>query len=308
VRITTRITVLVALGLAAATGAAPASACLTVGIYADNPAGSLKTLRHGVGRRLSEISTYLTAGRPLSASLVAMANRDRVGLMVTWDPDGGTDSAVAPHYRLSDVARGRYDGSLRALVKQLAAVRAGAVLRPMPEMNTPWYAWSGKVNGNTPSQYVAAWKRVRRAVRSGPGGRRIRLLWSPYAQSIPDTGANQIGDYFPGASQVDLVGVSGYNFGNSGPLVWTAPQPLFASAYAAIESIAVKPFWLAETGSTASGGSKAGWIGQLAALTGSMPQLSGMVWYDARDATGDFRLRGPGVNSSFHSLLGEACR
>ena len=59
----------------------------------------------------------------------------------------------------------------------------------------------------------------------------IQLLWAPYAQSIPDTGGNQIGDYFPGASQVDLVGVSGYNFGTTGSLSWTDPTTLFSSAY-----------------------------------------------------------------------------
>jgi hypothetical protein len=294
--------------LVAAVSSASASACVTVGIYSDKPAASLTTLRHRAGVGISELSTYITAGQPVSPWLVRMANRDHVGLMVTWQPDGGTDSPIAPRYRLSDVAGGRYDESLRALAIQLAGVRKGAVLRPMPEMNTPWYAWSGTVNGNAPAQYVAAWRRIRRAVRSAPAGRRIRMLWSPYAQSIPDTGSNQIGDYFPGASEVDLVGASGYNFGNSGQLSWTAPQPLFAAAYAAIESIALKPFWLAETGSTAAGGSKAAWIGQLAALPAAMPQLAGVVWYDVKDPTGDFRLRGQGVSSSLRELLQQACR
>jgi len=293
--------------LATVAGAAPASACLTVGVYQNNPA-SLASLQRGAGHGISMLSTYLTAGRALPRSVIATANRDHAGLLVTWEPDGGTDTAIAPHYRLTNVAHGRYDASLRALVKQLSKVHHGAVLRPMPEMNTPWYAWSGTVNGNTPATYVAAWKTVRRAVRSAPGGRRIRMLWAPYAQSIPATGANQLGDYFPGASEVDIVGVSGYNFGNSGSLVWTAPEALFGSAYSAIESMAVKPFWLAETGSTAAGGDKAGWIGQLAALPETMPQLAGLLWYDVKDPTGDFRLQGGPVRAAFHSLLKEACR
>jgi hypothetical protein len=292
----------------AAAGPAPASACLTVGVYQDNPAASLAALQRSARGGISELSTYLTAGQPLSSSLIETANRDRVGLTVTWEPDGGTDPAGVSHYRLSDVAHGRYDASLRALVEQLTQVHRGAVLRPMPEMNTPWYAWSGTANGNTPSEYVAAWKRVRRAVRSAPGGRSIRMLWSPYVQSIPYTGTNQIGDYFPGTSEVDLVGVSGYNFGNSGSLVWTTPDALFDAAYATIESIVAKPFWLAETGSTAAGGDKAGWIGQLAGLPKTMPELTGVLWYDARDPTGDFRLQGGPVRTAFHSLLKEACR
>jgi glycosyl hydrolase family 26 len=294
--------------LATLAGAAPASACLTVGVYQDNPAASLASLQRGSGHGISMLSTYLTAGRALPRSVITTANRDRVGLLVTWEPDGGTDSPIAPHFRLTDVAHGRYDASLRALVKQLAKVHHAVVLRPMPEMNTPWYAWSGTVNGNTSAAYIAAWKRVRHAVRSAPGGRRIRMLWAPYAQSIPATGANQLGDYFPGASQVDIVGASGYNFGNSGSLVWTTPEALFAGAYGTIESMAVKPFWLAETGSTDAGGDQAGWIGQLAALPETMPQLSGLLWYDVNDPTGDFRLRGAPVRAAFHTLLKEACR
>ena len=137
----------------------------------------------------------------------------------------------------------------------------------MPEMNTPWYAWSGTVNGNTAARYLAAWRHVRARRQAGPPRQtRIALLWAPYAQSIPATGANQIGDYFPGASQVDLVGASAYNFGATASLSWSDPGTLFSAAYSTIEAMAAKPFWIAETGSTATGGDKAGWIRSLASL------------------------------------------
>jgi hypothetical protein len=295
---------------AAALCLAPAAqACISVGVYQDNPSASFGRLAHASGPGLSVISTYLTAGRQLSPSLIQSANRDHASLLVTWDPDAGSDGANQPHYRLRDVTAGRYDRSLRALVAQLAQVHRGAVLRPMPEMNTPWYAWSGTVNGNSPSQDIAAWRRVRRAVRSAPAGHRIKLLWAPYAQSIPGTSANGVRAYFPGAAQVDLVGASAYNFGNAPPLQWTDPGTLFTSAYQSIESLAAKPFWLAETGSTAIGGDQAGWIDTLATLQQSgMPKLAGIVWYDVADPTGDFRLTGTLVMQAFRSLLKEGCR
>jgi hypothetical protein len=295
--------------LIAGAAAAPASACITVGVYQDDPVQSWHALTKSTGSGLSAISTYLTAGRPLAQDLITTANRYHAKLVVTWDPDGGNDGANQPKYRLKPIAKGRYDQSLKALVAQLAHVRRGAVLRPMPEMNTPWYAWSGTANGNTPAQYVAAWRRVRKAVRAARGGSRIALLWAPYAQSIPTTGANQLGNYFPGADQVDLVGVSGYNFGATGGLSWTDPGTLFSSAYSLIEAIAPKPFWIAETGSTSVGGDKAGWIQTLATLRlGSMPRLAGVVWYDVRDPDGDFRLNGAGIAHAFRTLLKGACR
>ena len=299
-----------ALAAALLAAAAPASAaCITVGVYQDNPTGSLPALVRSSGPGVTAISAYLTAGQPLAAQLITTANRYHARLVVTWAPDGGGDGANQPKYRLTSVSRGRYDKSLGALVAQLRKVRRGAVLRPMPEMNTPWYAWSGTANGNTPAQYLTAWRHVRAVVRRARGGSRIALLWAPYAESIPATGANQIGDYFPGASQVDLVGASGYNFGATASLSWTDPGALFGSAYATIEAMAAKPFWIAETGSTSRGGDKATWIRSLAVLgASSMPRLSGVLWYDVADPNGDFRLTGGPVLGAFRSLLKEACR
>jgi hypothetical protein len=293
----------------AALVASSASACITVGVYQDNPMRSLAALTRSTGPGLSAISAYLTAGQPLAPQLVTTANHFHARLVVTWEPDSGSDGAKQPKYRLTAITKGRYDTSLRALVAQLARVRRGAVLRPMPEMNTPWYAWSGTVNGNSAARYVVAWRHVRAIVRRARHGRRVALLWAPYAQSIPNTGANQIGDYFPGAAQVDLVGVSGYNFGTTGSLSWSDPGTLFSSAYGAIEAIAPKPFWIAETASTATGGDKAEWIRSLASLHAtSMPKLAGVLWYDISDPDGDFTIRGRSVTSAFRSLLKEACR
>ena len=115
--------------------------------------------------------------------------------------------------------------------------------------------------------------------------------------------------YFPGAAQVDLVGASGYNFGARPPLLWSEPGALFGSAYTTIEALAAKPFWLAETGSGAAGGDKAGWITTLSTLQAtSMPKLAGVVWYDVKDAFGDFRLRTSPVTKAFSALLKGACR
>lgn len=304
-----RFLALAAPAIAALACAAPAAACVTVGVYQDNPAASLPALTKSVGAGISVISTYLTAGQPLAQSVIETANREHAGVLVTWQPDSGRESAVQPGYRLKDVARGRYDASLKALVVQLHGVRRGAILRPMPEMNTPWYAWSGTVNGNNAAEYVKAWDRVRRAVRSAPGGAKIKLLWAPYAWSIPNTTANELEAYFPGASEVDLVGASGYNFGNEGALSWTEPEDLFASAYQLIESLTAKPFWFAETGSTATGGDEAQWIQTLGTLQATaMPELAGIVWYDVDDPTGDFQLRGRSITRAFRSLLKEACR
>ena len=245
-----------------------------MGLYADDPARTLLALKRSASG-ITVISAYLTAGKAVPASLIAAANRDDAELLVTWEPDGGSDGPDQPAHRLTAVIHGSYDASLRTLVAQLRQVRAGAILRPMPEMNTPWHAWSGTANGNSPSRFVSAWRHVRRVVDSTAGGSHIQMLWSPYAWSIPDDSANKIAAYFPGRSEVDLVGVDGYNFGNRGNVTWTDPGSIFGTAYSQIESLADKPFWIAETGSTADGGDKAGWILSLSTLQSTVDAEAG---------------------------------
>ncbi|MFN8131837.1 MAG: glycosyl hydrolase [Solirubrobacteraceae bacterium] len=291
----------------AAPGSAAAAGCVRVGVYQDSPGTGLPRLQRAAGSGLDVLSTYLTAGRPLSPAIVAFVNARKLGLEVTWLPDRGRDGPSQPRYRLSRITRGSYDKSLRTLAATLRGVRGPVVLRPMPEPNTPWYAWSGLVNRNSPKAYVAAWKRIRRVVRRA-GGAKIKLLWAPYARSIPDTPANGLRAYFPGRSQVDLVGASAYNFGALVPLAWVEPAALFTEAYAAITKLAPKPFWIAETGSTSRGGDRAAWLRAAARLKSTMPRLAGIVWFDVRDRSGDFRLTGRAVSAAWRGLQKRSCR
>ena len=247
-------------------------------------------VRARVGKRaMRVISTYVTGGQVVAPQVVALARRNNARLLVTWMPDSGRDGAKQKRYNLASIRRGRQDKGLIRLTGQLRRLSPTPILRPMPEPNTPWYAWSGTVNGNTPAAYVQAWKRVRKVVRAS-GGKKIRILWAPYARSVPATAANAIPAYFPGASEVDLVGTSAYNFGATGGLAWTEPANLFEDAYRQISALSPKPFWIAETGSTSVGGKREQWIAQLGGLPTTIPNLAGVVWFDVRDRNGDFRM------------------
>ena len=290
-------------------GAAPALACINVGVYQDQPAKTLSSLQKKAGKNVKTVSTYLTVGRALDPKLVMLARTQGVKLLISWLPDKGADSATAPGYRLSAIAAGKFDPELRALGEQIKALPHGAIVRPMPDPNTPWYAWSGTANGNRPGDYVRAWKHVR-SVLVKTAGTKVRLLWSVYARSVPDNKQNALKVYFPGAKQVDLVGADGYNFGTAQGLTWTAPADLFAPAYTVIQKLAKKPFWSSETGSTARGGDEVAWIGALGQLgKTTMPKLAGVVWYDVKDATGDFRVPRKGAAAAaFKAFVRTACK
>lgn len=265
--------------------------CFQFGVYRDDPVRSFPALQRSLGAGVTTISTYVTSGTALDPKLGALARTRKLRLLVTWMPDGGSARVRQPKLALRRIASGALDDDLRALAREMKAAGVPVLFRPMPEPNTPWYPWSGQVNGNTPARYVAAWKHVRRVVRP-IAGKRVQFLWSPYSRSIPDADANALGLYFPGRAQVDAVGASGYNFGTVGDLTWTDPRPLFSTTYREIQALAAKPFWIAETGSTGAGGNRAAWVAGLRSLRAEMPNLRGVIWFDVKERTGDFRLRG----------------
>jgi hypothetical protein len=286
-----------------------AHACVNVGVYQDNPPRTLPALAKAVGPGVSTLSIYVTTGKPIDPKVLTLVKARRLRLIVSWLPDNGSDGANKPKYRLSRINAGRFDAQIRALAKQLKPLRNQVLFRPMPEPNTPWHAWSGMVNRNTPQQYVKAWKRIRTIVRK-TAGKRVKLLWTPYARGVPDSDTNGFAAYFPGTAYVDQIGLSAYNFGQAQGLAWSDPAPLFEDAYQALTALAPgKPFWIAETGSTETGGDKAQWIKDLASLGSELPTLRGVVWFDVKEKTGDFRIRANRQTiAAFRSLLGGRCK
>jgi hypothetical protein len=297
-----------ALALAAPAQAATSKGvCIKIGVYQDDVAKTLAPLTKAVGKNISTVSVYVTAGTGLDPRLIALANQQKLTVLVSWMPDKGKDGPAGSKYSLSAVARGRFDAGLRALGLQLATLRKAAIVRPMPEPNTPWYAWSGTVGKNSAREYVKAWKHVRGVLRKSDP--RAKLLWAPYARSVPDTPQNAIAAYFPGAKDVDLVGASAANFGAAKGLAWSTPSQLFSTAYTTIEGLARKPFWIAETGSTHTGGDERAWIQSLGTLRSSMPLLRTVVWFDVKDPSGDFRVRAtPASPSAFKKHVKGACK
>ena len=265
----------------------------------------MKALQRSTGPGLTTLSVYVSGREKLAGATLALVRKRHLQLVVAWQPDGSLKRGT-----LRDVLRGRYDRALTTLAGQLAGLKPPAIVRPMPEPNTPWYAWSGATPGNGAARYVKAFRHVRAVLHAGRGGRRIRLLWTPYARSVPEVATNEIRDYFPGRSQVDLVGAVGYNFGATGELDWALPQTLFQVAYDTIDQLARKPFWIAETGSTSVGGDKVDWIAELQPLAATMPRLAGVIWYDVSEDAGDFRIRESAATlGGFRSYLrAVACR
>ena len=277
-------------GAALAAHAEPAAAKVEIGVYQDDPLRGVPALRAAAGPKATRvISVYVTGGKTVDPRVIALAQRTKARLMVSWMPDAGKDGVRQPRYRLVRTIRGAQNRGLVALTKQLRNLRPAPILRPMPEPNTTWYAWSGTVNRNTPAAYVSAWKKVRATVRKA-GGKRILFLWAPYARSVPDTPGERDRRVLPGRragqpggdERLQLRERRRARLDRGGrPVRGRLPPDLGARAEALLD----------RRDRLQRGRRQPRAVDRQApGLPTSIPNLAGVVWFDVRDRNGDFRI------------------
>ncbi len=223
--------------------------------------------------------------------------------MITWEPDIGSDGVSQPAYALRNIARGDFDGYIERSAREAAAYGKPFYLRLAHEMNGDWSAWGAGVNGNTPADFVAAWRHVVGIFRSA-GATNAIWVWSPNV----DTGRRPFAQLYPGDEWVDWVGLDGYNWGTLDGSRWKSLGEVFGSSYDTLTRLTSKPLMIAETASTEVGGDKAAWIrdGFQYDLPARLPAVRAVIWFD-RDKETDWRVNSStAATSAFRSLAAPA--
>ena len=106
------------------------------------------------------------------------------------------------------------------------------------------YPWAqGDCEGTSPAQWIKAWDTVRSDIDATAGGLAY-FMWAPGA----DTGGTSIDPtpYWPGAAQVDMVGVEGYPDTRWGSQLGTFAG-LFGPVFDQIHALTGLPIFIAET-------------------------------------------------------------
>src|SRR6266480_1724286 len=240
-----------------------------------------------VGRVPSVISTYRDMQYSMlnTSQLDAVAAKRSVALVTVepWDSSSTTD----PRYALKNIVRGDFDAWFEAGADAAHAFGKPFYLRFAPEMNGVWAPWEAGVNGNTPEDYVAAWRHVH-ALFVGRGAGNVRWVWGPNV--FGGGSAVDFTPYYPGSDVVDVLALDGYNWGSLD--AWQTYSQVFGPSYDTLAKLdLVKPVMIAETASTESGGDKAAWITsaftrEIAART---PRVKTVVWFDVNKET-DWRV------------------
>ena len=214
-----------------------------------------------------------------------------------WDPQGGPDQ---PAYALDRIAAGDFKSYETTWAKQLKAYGGPVVLRFAHEMNGSWYPWSAQANGNTASDYVAAWRHLR-SVFSAQKVTNVSWSWSP---NVPYVGSTPLSSVYPGDAYVDQVALDGYNWGATQPWsTWTSFWDLFSPGVAELRSLTDKPLMVGEVGSAERGGDKAAWVRDMFAALAQHPEVRGFTWFDFAKET-DWRIDStPGSLDAFRAGL-----
>lgn len=221
--------------------------------------------------------------------------------VVSWEPWRppavfGDLVVTQRRYRLSEIAGGAFDRYITRYAGEIRDYGGPLMLRPFHEMDGNWYPWGGLVNGNTPADFIAAWRHVHDLFRRA-GATNVTWVWSVNHVSVPDTAANAIANYWPGDAYVDWTAISGFNWGRASPLsVWKGIDAVIGARYAELQRYG-KPIALMETGAPEVGGNKAEWITDTyARLLAGYPGIDAVIWYDRRDSDArDWRIDSSGA-------------
>jgi hypothetical protein len=186
--------------------------------------------------------------------------------MITWEPTGTS---------LDQIRSGANNALIRERARAVRNFGKPIFLRWAHEMNGNWYSWGG-----APAKYVDAYRHIHDLFLR-EGAINVIWVWGPNNESVPSESWNNWSNYYPGDSYVDWVAASGFNWGNLRSWSrWRSFVETFTRIYN--DYAARKPFMVAETGSTASGGKRGRWMLRMGRdLPNRMPGIAALVYFNS---------------------------
>jgi hypothetical protein len=241
--------------------------------------------------------------------LKAVRNYSSVGVtgatpLITWEAWGPAPMTVANNtFPLTKIAAGSFDAYIDSWAVGLRGYGATVLLDFGHEMDGNWYPWGNAVNGNTPAEYIAAFRHVHDRFALA-GATNVQFVWNPNVWN--PAGVDQRA-FYPGDAYVDWMAIDVYNWGSGGGGWASLAQGLtVVQTYARVASLNAKPMMLAEWASAEpiagdpAGVTKGQWTIDAASAMGSQfPRLKAAIWFNQEGST--FAL-----DSSAGSLTGAA--
>lgn len=204
--------------------------------------------------------------------------------LITLQPRNGSSAINDPAFSLATIIAGDHDAKLCQFAQDTATSARPTIVRFLHEMNGNWYPWAAGVNGNTPAQYVEAYRRVHDIFKQA-GATNASIMWSPNGVSKL---TNNVADFFPGNRYLDVAGPDVYNVDNH-----ANAAALFGETVNQIRALTKAPIFFAETGAH-TGTNRTAFISSLFEYTRANEDVIGFTYMQitkaADGASGDYEL------------------
>ncbi|MGM0425191.1 MAG: glycoside hydrolase family 26 protein, partial [Thermodesulfobacteriota bacterium] len=204
-----------------------------------------------------------------------------------------------------EILQGEYDDYIQGFAAEVKRFRDPVLIRFAHEMNLKRYHWGSsqeEYGQQSPKLYQEIYRYVA-GLFQDQGADNAKFVFCPNAESLPSPGRkpraewNQASNYYPGDEYVDVLGMDGYNWGQSRTLEehgwqssWQSFEQIFASIYEELKGLAAdKPIFVFETAAAQQGGDRDKWV-QEAFRTAAQWELQGIFWFQV-DKENDWRLR-----------------
>jgi hypothetical protein len=176
---------------------------------------------------------------------------------------------------LARIASGADDAYITAFARSVAAFRDAVYIDFDHEFNGDWYPWG--TQAVSPGQFTAAWRHLHQLFDQA-GAANAVWVWSPnVVNPVPGV---ELAAYWPGAAEVDVVGIVGYYTGQLGESTYAG---LFTRTEGLVDAFAHKPYLITEAGAQ-QGPDKAAWVADLLAGVKNDPGMLGVIYFDEGSA------------------------
>ena len=287
---------------------APASALVPLAghVFTGVSSGSASDFAGEVGKHPAVYGEFVTWGQSIHFAFNdAAAAHARLMLHISTTQGFGAHQAITP----KGIAQGDGDGYLLSLSQLISSHKRPVYIRLFPEMNNANNAYSaynmdGSLRGASysPSEFIAAWRRVVTVLRGGPVGAidqhlqslgqpplhgiaaqgsvaqsQISFVWTPETAGTPAIAGNDPANYYPGDAYVDWVGTDFYS-----------KFPNFTGLDAFYKQFSAKPFAFGEW--AIWGGDNPVFVNQLFQWVDQHKRVQMMVYNQGYITNGPFRL------------------
>jgi hypothetical protein len=175
--------------------------------------------------------------------------------------------ATDPAWTLATTLDGSHDTQYAKIAATVRGYGRPVLIRFAHEMNGRWYPW-GPTGGNTPGQYIAAWRHVV-SIFDAAGATNALWIWSP--NILRGAVKTPLAAFYPGDDVVDFAGLTGYGETDNDPAA------TYGTTMAQLATVTTRPIILTEVG-VRPGPKKTRWITAFGPWLAAHPGVVGFIW------------------------------